>query len=128
MTLRQIADYAYQHVPEISQHIWGERQQPHVNVGDDFPLGVRVAAAAQSDADEAIPKTPTHVLIRVERVREQPTDNAPGTVTLPAGAAVRVMKLFGGFSVIARDGVKLGYVPNRCPSKAAVIDPRRFKC
>ena len=112
VTLRQVADYAYKRVPEISQHIWGERQQPHVNVGDDFPLGVRVAAAAQSEANETIPTPPTHVLIRAERVREQPADDAPGSQTLPIYTAVRVVKLVGGFSVIARDGVKLGYVPS----------------
>jgi WD40 repeat protein/uncharacterized caspase-like protein len=112
VTLQQVANYASDHVPEISQHVWGERQQPHVRLGDDFPLGVRVAAAAQSDADETIPKAPTHVLIRAERVRQQASDDAPGAMTLSPGAQVRVVKLVGGFSVIARDGVKLGYVPN----------------
>jgi len=33
-------------------------------------------------------------------------------VSLSPGAQVRVVKLVGGFSVIARDGVKLGYVPS----------------
>ena len=114
VTLRQVADYAYKRVPEISQHIWGERQQPHVNVGDDFPLGVRVADTAEITI---IPNTPTHVLIRTERVREQSAEDAPGSLTLPPGAQVRVIKLVGGFSVIARDGVKLGYVPSEALAK-----------
>ena len=93
------------------------RQRRHVRKrsadgSDDFPLGVRVVAAAQTGAEEPISKTPTHVLIRAERVREQPADDATGSQTLPPGAAVRVVKLVGGFSVVARDGEKLGYVPN----------------
>jgi caspase domain-containing protein len=117
VSLQQVADYAYQQVPEISQSVWGERQQPHVNIGDDFPLGVRVAAAAQTNTEEPISRTPTHVLIRAERVREQPADDAPGIQTLPAYALVRVVKLVGGFSVVARDGVKLGYVPSNALAK-----------
>jgi len=117
VTLRQIADYAYQKVPMISQDVWGERQQPHIRIGDDFPLGDRVAAIVQPNSEEPIPKMPTHVLIRSERVREQPADDAPGAVSLSPGAQVRVVKLVGGFSVIARDGVKLGYVPSGALAK-----------
>jgi hypothetical protein len=33
------------------------------------------------------------------------------------GAGVRVLDIVGGFSVIARDGVKLGYVPSDALAK-----------
>jgi Caspase domain/WD domain, G-beta repeat len=117
VTLRKLADYAYQKVPKISQDVWGERQQPHIKIADDFPLGARVAALAQPNIEETIPKSPTHVLIRAERVREQPANDAHGDQTLPPGAAVCVVKLVGEFSVIARDGVKLGYVPTNALAK-----------
>jgi caspase domain-containing protein len=116
VTVMQVANYAYQHVPEISEQVWGERQQPHIKIVDDFPLGVRAAAPAQTDTEEIIPNTPTHVLIRAERVREQPTDNSSGAVTLSSGAQVRVVKLVGAYSIISRDGVKLGYVPSEALS------------
>ncbi|MGR9438399.1 caspase family protein (plasmid) [Rhizobium leguminosarum] len=117
VTLQQVANYASDHVPQISQQVWGERQQPHVRLGDDFPLGVRVAAVAQPETAETIPKTPTHVLVRAERVREQATDDAPGAQTLPTYTAVRVVKIVGDYSIVARGGVKLGYVPSEALAK-----------
>jgi hypothetical protein len=82
VTLRNLADYVYRVVPKISQDVWGERQQPHIKIADDFLLGARVAAFAQTNAEAIIPKTPTHVLIRPERIREQAADAAPGNRTL----------------------------------------------
>ena len=122
VTLQQVANYAYQHVPEISQSVWGDRQQPQIRVVGDFPLGVPVSlqsgtVALAQPGEETIPTTPTDVLILAERVREQPAEGAPGTVTLSPGSQVRVVKLVGRFSLIARDGVRLGYVPNEALAK-----------
>lgn len=117
VTLHQVANYASDHVPEISQQVWGERQQPHVRLGDDFPLGVRVEAVAQPESDETILKTPTHVLMRAERVREKAADDASGAQTLPTFTAVRVVKIVGDYSIVARGGVKLGYVPSDALAK-----------
>ena len=55
--------------------------------------------------------TPTHVLIRSERVREKPADDASGERQLGPGTQVRVIEFIGGWAIIARDGQKLGYVP-----------------
>ena len=114
VTLSKLAAYVYDQVPKISQRVFGERQQPHNTIADDFPLGERVAAAnattsAIGQAD--IPKTPTHVLIRAEQVREQPQGAAPVARSLEAGTQVRVVQLLNGWAVIAREGEKLGYVP-----------------
>jgi hypothetical protein len=58
-----------------------------------------------------VPKSPTHVLIRAEQVREQPSSNAQVGRSLAAGTQVRVVQLLNGWAVIAREGEKLGYVP-----------------
>jgi hypothetical protein len=59
----------------------------------------------------AIPKAPTHVLIRAERVREKAESNAPGERTLSPGTQVRVVQQLEDWAVIAREGERLGYVP-----------------
>ena len=113
VTLSKLAAYVYDQVPKISQRVFGERQQPHNTIADDFPLGERVGTATETAATgrDEIPKTPTHVLVRAEQVREQPQGAAPVSRSLEAGTQVRVVELLKGWAVIARDGEKLGYVP-----------------
>ena len=114
VTLSKLAAYVYDQVPKISQRVFGERQQPHNTIADDFPLGERVAAAntATSAIGQAdIPKTPTHVLIRAERVREQPSGTRRVSGRLLWARLVRVVQLSQGWALIAREGEKLGYVP-----------------
>jgi hypothetical protein len=53
---------------------------------------------------EEIPTTPTHMVIRTERVRQKAASAAPGERELPPGTMVRVLEFAG-------DGEKLGYVP-----------------
>ncbi len=114
VTLSKLAAYVYDQVPKISQRVFGERQQPHNTIADDFPLGERVAAVTNAETSAIghadIPKTPTHVLIRAERVREQPS-GTEGERTLTVGTLVRVVEPSQGWALIARDGEKLGYVP-----------------
>jgi hypothetical protein len=50
-------------------------------------------------------------MIRAERVREKPETDAPGERNLLEGTPVRVVDVTGEWAVVARDGVKLGYVP-----------------
>jgi hypothetical protein len=112
ITLWKLATYVKEQVPKISQQVFGERQEPHNSVGDDFPIGTRVASLTRPSAELDIPKTPTHVLIKEERVRERPDKNAQGLRVLTPGAQVRVVKLMDPWAMIAIDGEKLGYVPN----------------
>jgi hypothetical protein len=111
VTLSKLAAYVYDQVPKISQRVFGERQQPHNTIADDFPLGERVAAVAKPETEPTIPKTPTHVLIRSERVHEQASSDAPGERILAVGTLVRVVQPLQGWALIAREGEKLGYVP-----------------
>ena len=106
-----LADYVDEHVPTITQRVWGEYQKPVRKLsGHDFPIGFKVAALRRT-ADEEIPSEPTHVLIRPERVRETPATDAPGERQLVPGTQVRVVELVGDWAIIAREGEKMGYVP-----------------
>jgi hypothetical protein len=60
----------------------------------------------------AIPKTSTHVLIRTVRVLERPEADAKAVRELRPGFQVRVIELGGSWAAIARDGDRIGYVPN----------------
>jgi hypothetical protein len=103
-----LADHAGERVPEISLQVTGVDQQPTRRLnGIDFPIGLRAAVLTPPD----IPRTPTHVLIREERVREKAEPAAPGERTIPAGTQVRVVAFDGAWAVIAREGQRLGYVP-----------------
>lgn len=68
-------------------------------------------AAATAAGGPAIPKAPTHVLIRAELLRVKPAADAPSSRELPIGTQVRAVELVGSWVIIAREGQKLGYVP-----------------
>ena len=105
--LQELANYASDTVPALSLEHYGVRQQPRYHITSNIPIGGRVAAL---DTVQIIPKTPTHVVIRsvdvagLERGGETVTTLAPG-------AQVRVMEIQDGQATIARDGVKIGRVP-----------------
>jgi hypothetical protein len=87
-----LADYVSRRVPAITQELFDERQSRIRRLSwEDFPIGLRQALL--TDDAPAIPRTPTHVLIRAERVREAPSADAPGARELPSGFQVRVVEL-----------------------------------
>jgi hypothetical protein len=60
---------------------------------------------------KAIPDKPTHVVIAATTVRDKPDDGAASQGDLTPGTQVAVMQSGGGWSLIARGGKRLGYVP-----------------
>src|SRR5262249_54424306 len=66
--LLQLAAHVDREVPIISQKVFGMVQRPHNRIEGNFPLGVRTAVVQVGPAAEAIPKEPTHVLLREEQV------------------------------------------------------------
>ncbi len=107
-----LADYVDEHVPAITQSVWGVFQKPVRKLsGNDFPIGIRQPVLVASSEGPEIPKEPTHVLIRAELIREKPSVDAPGARQIVAGTQVRAVEFTGPWVIIARDGQKLGYVP-----------------
>jgi hypothetical protein len=107
-----LADYVGERVPEITKASFGIEQLPTRKLsGNDFPIGIRQAVLGTANEGPAIPKEPTHVMIRAEFAREKPSPDAPGSIQLTPGTQVRVVEFSGNWVVIAREGQKLGYVP-----------------
>jgi uncharacterized caspase-like protein len=104
-----LAGHVGARVPEITQELFGQRQSPIFKLsGQDFPIGLAVLGR---DDSATIPRTPTHALTRPERVRERPAADAQAGRELPRGYQVRVIEIAAGWAAIARDGDRLGYVP-----------------
>jgi hypothetical protein len=111
VTLSQLAARVDEQVPNISRRVFGVVQWPHNKIEGNFPLGKRVAFELITHGEPTIPKEPTHVLVRAERVRAKPALDAPGEQMLARYALVRVVDFVGDWVIVARDGQKLGYVP-----------------
>ena len=112
-----LANYVDEHVPEITQKVWGVYQKPVLKVsGNDFPIGIRAAVLTETEPDtEYIGKG--FILMRNERVRELPKDDAAGERQLEAPTVVDVVKFEGDWALIAVEGQKLGYVPAEAVKK-----------
>ena len=107
-----LARFAERRVPEISYQLTGFDQKPTRKLtGDNFPIGL-LATVLSPPTTDAIPKTPTHVLVRIERVRAKPEAGALGERELAPGAQVRIVKFDGAWAMVAIDGQELGYVPS----------------
>lgn len=109
-----LARYVGERVPEITKALYGTPQQPVRKLaGNNFPLGMRVMDVLQPSE---CPDKQEFILVRDEFVREKPEDNAPGARNLDAGYQVAV-KYIGNWALLCRDGVKLGYVPEKAVAK-----------
>jgi hypothetical protein len=106
-----VADHVTGRVPKITKELFKEEQWPISRVLGDFPLGVRQPVIDKIGKATAIPRTPTHILKRAERIRLRPSADADGGRELPEGHLVRVIELEGAWAAIARDGERLGWVP-----------------
>jgi hypothetical protein len=109
--LLQLASHVDREVPVISKSLFGVAQRPHNKIEGNFPIGIRKAGLTVTGSVAGIPAAPTHVVIRTERVREEPRAGAPGERELSAGTQVRVVEFKDAWAVVARDGQKMGYVP-----------------
>src|SRR5262249_54896352 len=90
--VNSLADYVEQRVPKITMLIHGVEQLPTRKlIGNDFPIGIRRVVLEVGAEGPAIPKEPTHVLIRAELVREKDSADSPGSRQLVAGTQVRAV-------------------------------------
>jgi hypothetical protein len=110
--LFDLAAHIVREVPIISQKWLGEVQQPYPKIEGNFPLGARLAAVPVAAGENAIPKTPDYMVIRLEIARERPAPDAPGQ-QLEAGQLVRVVEWTPdrSWALVAREGQRIGYVP-----------------
>ena len=111
ITVQRLANFVYNEVPKISLAAWGIRQQPHVRIADDFPIGAPTISESGAPANNLVPSASTHVVVEESDVRELPDLSAAATRRLQPGFTVRVVRREGPFAVVARDGVILGYFP-----------------
>ena len=112
--LLQLAAHSTARCRSSARSGWVCAQRPHHKIEGELPSLARGLADLHGKrrVPRAIPKTPTHVLIRPERVRQQPAADAPserGIIARYAGA--RRTKFDGSWAIIAREGQRLGYVP-----------------
>ena len=108
--VHELIGYVDERLPALSEAVFGFRQVPqHSSRGSVFALGRPVAVL--SEAEELIPRTPTHVVIAEADVLESSADADSVLETLAAGVLVRVVESAGGWSLVASDGVKLGWLP-----------------
>jgi hypothetical protein len=113
----ELSGYVFKTVQATSRAHFGRDQTPQMRiVGAPFAIGRPIADMADlapAAADEAIPARSTHVLLRPIAALPGPgaRSGAAAGAPLAAGLQVRVMESRDGWSLIARDGRRLGYVP-----------------
>jgi hypothetical protein len=110
--ITELAGYIDARVPEISYKAFKLRQVPQMKiVGSNFPLAQRtqVLLAATPDA-ASIPSKPTHVVIALTDIFAKTGGRGVSITKLKPGTQVVVMKTAEGWTLVAKDGKKLGFV------------------
>ena len=108
--VNELIGYVDERLPALSEATFGFRQVPqHRSQGNIFAIGRPVSVL--SGAEEVIPRTPTHVVVAEADILASPNDADSLVETLAPGVRVRVVESAGAWSLIASDGVKLGWTP-----------------
>jgi WD40 repeat protein len=111
----ELAGYVDQRVPDLSYEAFKYRQVPQMKiVGSNFPLAAKtLVLGTEAPSTMAIPSKPTHVVIAPSPVHEAPGADSTTLQQLAPGAQVVLVETVNGWTLIARDGKKLGYVEEK---------------
>ncbi len=110
----ELAAFVDDRVPAISHDTFGVRQVPQMRiVGSNFSITSRTAAL-QNDGEAVrdIPREPTHVIISAIGARAEPGLEVQEGSKLHVGTLVTAIGGDGDWTLIARNGRELGYVPS----------------
>ncbi|UYO54611.1 caspase family protein [Rhodopseudomonas palustris] len=115
--VNELVQYVDDKLPELSYAAFGVRQVPqNVRTNSSFPIVAKTALMAAGGAPYngssgvPIPASPTHVVIAPAQVREAANAKSATIVELKPGTQVRLIETANGWTLVARDGKKLGYV------------------
>ena len=108
----ELAGYIDASVPKISHEAFGFRQIPQMNiVGSNFPLVNQSVSLLQLVTGEPkIPTKPTHMIIRPTDLFAKVGGVDKKQDQLKPGTMVTLIRTEQGWTLVARDGKKLGYV------------------
>jgi hypothetical protein len=110
----ELAQYVDRRLPDLTYDVFNVRQVPQMSiVGSNFPLASRAALLSGDGKPQApvnIPSKPTHVVIAPADVKSDASQGAATLSQLGAGTQVYLIQSENGWTLIARDGQKLGYV------------------
>jgi WD40 repeat protein/uncharacterized caspase-like protein len=110
----ELAQYVDRRLPDLTYDAFKLRQVPQMSiVGSDFPLVSRASLLSGDNAPPTpaeIPTKPTHVVIAPVDIKSGASQAASTLSQLAPGTQVYLMRTENGWTLIARDGQKLGYV------------------
>ena len=107
--ITELIGYVDGRLPALSEASFGFRQVPQANFqGSVFALGSPVTVLPE--AEDLIPRAPTHVAIAVADILEVAGDAGSVIETATPGMTLRVVESDGAWSLVAADGVRLGWV------------------
>ena len=105
----ELIGYVDDRLPALSEAVFGYRQVPqHRSQGNVFPLGRPVTTLGETG--ELISRTPTHVVIAEADVTETAGDLSSILERLAPGTTLRVVERSGEWSLVALQGVRVGWV------------------
>ena len=107
--ITELIGYVDGRLPALSEASFGFRQVPQANFqGSVFALGSPVTVLPE--AEDLIPRAPTHVAIAVADILAVAGDAGSVIETATPGMTLRVVESDGAWSLVAADGVRLGWV------------------
>lgn len=109
LEVNELIGYVDERLPILSHDIFGYRQIPqYKSRGSLFGIGQPVAVL--DDGEEIIAKTATHVVIMPADTFDSLAELDYVVEQVSPGTSVRVVETKDGYSLIAKDGIKIGWV------------------
>lgn len=114
LEVTELIDHVDALVPEITEKKWRVRQVPRSLLrGSIFPLAKQVPSLSPAPGEDMIiSSTPTHFVIEpIDVLKAAAADAASAGQKLEPGATITALKTEGDWTLVARKGELLGYVP-----------------
>jgi uncharacterized caspase-like protein len=114
LEVSEIEQFLRTRIPQLSQKHFGLRQTPQTKiVGADFAVGSPIAPIVQSETMLVAEARglPAYVMLRGTRPAANPTAKQASSDLIPRGTKITVLKTEKSWSLIAREGRTLGWVP-----------------
>jgi WD40 repeat protein/uncharacterized caspase-like protein len=106
----ELAAYVYAEVSALSEQVFRARQVPQVRIAGNYPLANQATLIGEAQPDLPIAAKPTHVLSAASDLLIQPSFGAVSVRKLDANTPVTLVKSEGSWTLVARDGLPIGYV------------------
>lgn len=109
----ELATYVHAQVTTLSEKVFKQRQVPQVRITTNYPLAMPARVLPEAAPEIVIADKPTHQVLSEAELLVLPALGARRVRKLDAKTPLMLVRVEGGWTLVARQGRPIGYVATR---------------